>query len=199
MKCSLDSTNFLEEISSLSHSVVFFYLFALISEEGFLVFFFFSFIFISLRLITLQYCSGFCHTLTWISHGFTCVPHPDPPSHLPLDLIPLALPSAHQVQALVSCIQPGLVRLSYLSSLFFGTLHSNGYIFLFLICLLLLFFLNFCKASLDNHFAFLHLTVWWCPCVELSLVLLKEGVCSDQCIVLAKLLAFALLHFVLQG
>ena len=29
-------------------------------------------------------CSGFCHTLKWISHGFTCVPHPDPPSHLPL-------------------------------------------------------------------------------------------------------------------
>ena len=27
-------------------------------------FFFFSFIFISWRLITLQYCSGFCHTLT---------------------------------------------------------------------------------------------------------------------------------------
>ena len=33
---------------------------------------FFLFIFISWRLITLQYCSGFCHTLTWISHGFTC-------------------------------------------------------------------------------------------------------------------------------
>ena len=30
----------------------------------FLFFFFFSFIFISWRLITLQYCSGFCHTLT---------------------------------------------------------------------------------------------------------------------------------------
>ena len=27
---------------------------------------FFSFIFISWRLITLQYCSGFCHTLTCI-------------------------------------------------------------------------------------------------------------------------------------
>ena len=26
--------------------------------------FFFSFIFISWRLITLQYCNGFCHTLT---------------------------------------------------------------------------------------------------------------------------------------
>ena len=42
------------------------------------------FIFLSWRLITSQHCSGFCHTLTWISHGFTCVPHPDPPSHLPL-------------------------------------------------------------------------------------------------------------------
>ena len=56
--------------------------------------FFFSFIFIIWRLITLQFCSGFCHTLTWISHGFTCIPHPDPPSHLPLHRIPLGLPSA---------------------------------------------------------------------------------------------------------
>ena len=41
---------------------------------------YFSFIFISWRLITLQHCSGFCHTLTWISHEFTCIPHPSPPS-----------------------------------------------------------------------------------------------------------------------
>ena len=41
-------------------------------------------------------------------------------------------------------------------------------------------------------------TIWWCPCVESSLVLLEEGVCYDQCILLAKLLTFALLHFVLQ-
>ena len=40
------------------------------------------------------YCSGFCHTLKWISHVFTCVPHPDPPSHIPLHPIPLGLPSA---------------------------------------------------------------------------------------------------------
>ena len=32
------------------------------------LFFFFFFFFISWRLITLQYCSGFCHTLKWISH-----------------------------------------------------------------------------------------------------------------------------------
>ena len=30
------------------------------------------------------------------------------------------------------------------------------------------------------------LTIWWCPCVESSLVLLEEGVCYDQCIFLAK-------------
>ena len=37
MKCSLGISNFLEEISSLSHSVVFLYFFALITEEGFLI------------------------------------------------------------------------------------------------------------------------------------------------------------------
>ena len=31
----------------------------------------------------------FCHTLTWISHGYTCVPHPEPPSHLSPHTIPL--------------------------------------------------------------------------------------------------------------
>ena len=51
-------------------------------------------IFISWRLITLKYCSGFCHTLTWISHGFTCVPHPEPPSHFPPHPIPLGHPIA---------------------------------------------------------------------------------------------------------
>ena len=37
MKCSLGVSNFLEELSSLSHSVVFLYFFALITEEGFLI------------------------------------------------------------------------------------------------------------------------------------------------------------------
>ena len=35
MKCSLGISNFLEEISSLSHSIVFLFFFALITEEGF--------------------------------------------------------------------------------------------------------------------------------------------------------------------
>ena len=37
MKCPLGISNFLEEISSLSHSVVFLYFFALIPKEGFLI------------------------------------------------------------------------------------------------------------------------------------------------------------------
>ena len=78
-----------------------------------LSFFFSPIIFISWRIITLQYCSGFCHTLTWISHGFTCVPHPEtPPTSLPIPslwVIPV-----HQPWALVSCIQTGLVIVSHL-------------------------------------------------------------------------------------
>ena len=37
MKCSLDIFNFLEDISSLSYSIVFPYFFVLITEEGFLI------------------------------------------------------------------------------------------------------------------------------------------------------------------
>ena len=37
MKYSLGISNFLEEISSFSHSIVFLYFFALITEEGFLI------------------------------------------------------------------------------------------------------------------------------------------------------------------
>jgi len=37
MKCSLGISRFLEEISSLSHSIVFLYFFALITEESFLL------------------------------------------------------------------------------------------------------------------------------------------------------------------
>ena len=37
MKCSLGISNFLDEISRLSHSIVFPYFFALITEEGFLI------------------------------------------------------------------------------------------------------------------------------------------------------------------
>jgi len=68
--------------------------------------FLYLFIYFSWRLITLQYCSGFCHTWRWITHGCTCVPHPEPPSHLPPHSIPQGHPSA-----------PALSTLSHASNL----------------------------------------------------------------------------------
>jgi len=59
--------------------------------------FFFNF---NWRLITLQYCDGFCHTFTWISHGCTRVPHPEPPSHLPSHSIPQGHPGASALSTL---------------------------------------------------------------------------------------------------
>ena len=52
------------------------------------------------RLITLQYCSGFCHTwMAWVSHGCTCVPDPEPPL-LPPRPLPQGSPSAPALSAL---------------------------------------------------------------------------------------------------
>ena len=61
---------------------------------------FLKFIYFNWRLIILQYCSGFCHTLTWISHGCMCVSHPEHPSHLPPHPIPLGHPSGPALSTL---------------------------------------------------------------------------------------------------
>ena len=117
--------------------------------------FFFPFIYISWRLIILQYCSGFCHTLIWISHGFTCVPHPEPPSHLPPHSIPLGLPSA-PAPALVSCIKPGLVicfiiafNLSQHQGLFkrVSSSHHVATVYLRLLMFLLAILIPTCNSS----------------------------------------------------
>ena len=79
------------------------------------VIFFFFFIYISWRLITLRYCSVFCRTLTGISHGLTRVPHPDPPpTSLPIPS--LWVFPVHQPRGLVSCIQPGLAISEWIQS-----------------------------------------------------------------------------------
>ena len=88
-------------------------------------FFFFPFIFISWRLITLWYCSGFCHTLTWINRGFTCFPHPDPPP-TSLSIPSLWVFPVHQPRALVSCIQPGLVICFTFDSILVSMLFSQN-------------------------------------------------------------------------
>ena len=81
--------------------------------------FFFWFIYFNQRLINLQYCSGFCHTLRWISHGCTCVPHPEPLSHLPPHPILQGHPSA-----------PALSTLSHASNLdWWSVSHMIIYLF----------------------------------------------------------------------
>ena len=67
---------------------------SLILSKNYIIHFKFFKIYFNLRLITLQYCGVFCHTLTWISHGCTCVPHPEPLSHLRLHPIAQDHPSA---------------------------------------------------------------------------------------------------------
>ena len=93
----------------------------MISRNFFFAFFFFI-------------CSEFCHTLKWNSHGFTCVPHPDPPSHLPLHPLPLGLPNAPGPSAcLMHPTWAGILYIEILS-LFFYKRHYHT--FFFVICLL---------------------------------------------------------------
>ena len=80
--------------SSMNYSSVFHYL----SCHGHS---FFKLINFNWRLVTLQYCGGFGHILTWTSHRCTCCPpRPEPPSHLPLNPIPLGCRSALALSAL---------------------------------------------------------------------------------------------------
>ena len=100
MKCSLGISNFLEEISSLSHSIVFLYFTELIIEEDFLSFL----------------------AILWNS-AFRCL-------YLSFSPLPLA-------------------------SLLFSAI---------------------CKASSDNHFAFLHFFFFIVRSMKSSLGVAKEGV-----------------------
>ena len=61
------------------------------------------------RLITLKYCGCFCHTLTWISHGCTCVPESQSPLPPPSLSYPSGLSQCTGSECPVSCIELGLV------------------------------------------------------------------------------------------
>ena len=56
-----------------------------------------------------------------------------------------------------------------------------------------------CFAANNIVNLILVLTIWWCPCVESSLVLLEESVYYELCIVWQNSVTFSLLHFVPQG
>ena len=71
MNCSLGIYDFLEEISSLSHSVVFLYFFALIAEEGFLIY----------PCYSLELCIQMGISLLFISLLFTAICKASSDSH----------------------------------------------------------------------------------------------------------------------
>ena len=56
----------------------------------------------------------FCHTSTWIYHGRTRVPHPEPPSHLPPPTIPLGHPSAKCLFLITKYTQTNSVHIWFL-------------------------------------------------------------------------------------
>ena len=56
----------------------------------------------------------FCHTLTWIHHECTCVPHPEPSSHLPPHTIPLGHPSAPAPSIQYHALNPDWRLISYM-------------------------------------------------------------------------------------
>ena len=57
-------------------------------------------------VITIFY--SFCHTLTWISHGCTCVPHPEPSLPPPSPTHPSGLSQCTNPENPVLFIKPGL-------------------------------------------------------------------------------------------
>ena len=61
---------------------------------GFPFLFIFCVFFVCFTLFYFTILYWFFHTSTWICHGCTHVPHPEPLSHLPPSIIPLGHPSA---------------------------------------------------------------------------------------------------------
>ena len=130
MKSSLGISDFLEEIFSLSYSIVFLSFFALFT------------LLVSKSCPTLLQLHGWYLTslhcpwdfqariLEWVAISFSKIAH--------------------------------FGRLSYLSLLLFGTLHSDGNIFLFLLCLPLLFFSQlFVRCLQTAIFPFCISFSWW--------------------------------------
>ena len=77
MKYSLGSSNFLEEISSLFHSIIFLYFFALITEEGFLISSFYS------LELCIQMLISFLFSFAFTSLLFTAICKASSDNHLP--------------------------------------------------------------------------------------------------------------------
>ena len=73
-----------------------------------------------------------------------------------------------------------IYKISHLSLLFSGTLHSGGCIFPFLYCSSLLFFTQLFASLLDNHFAFRHFIFFRMVLVNASCTMLWASIHSSS-------------------
>ena len=104
-----------------------FIIFADISHSDFLKLVYFNY-----RLIALQYCGGFCHTSTWISHGCACVSPPWTRLPPPSRPHPSGLSQNTGFECPASCIELALgMYFTYgnihVSMLFYSFLFSSPY------------------------------------------------------------------------
>ena len=119
-------------------------------------------LFLNLLLLLGPYCS-----VLYCAH--LCMKYPLDISNFLKEISSLPL----SIVFLVLCIDH-FSRLSYLSSLFFGTLHSDRCIFPFLFCLFLLFFSQVCVRPPQTtilpflHFFFLGMVLITTSCTRLG-------------------------------
>ena len=150
MKCSPGISNFLEEISSLLHSIIFLYVFALITEEGFLISPYYSLekmkllsrvqLFVTPRIIAYQASPsmGFFRQEYWSG-----LPSFSRGSSRPRD------------QTRVSCIVGRcFCHLNHQGRFSLELCIQMVISFLFSFAFHSLLFSSICKASSDNHLAF---------------------------------------------
>ena len=99
------------------------------------------FFFFFLRIIAFQYCVGFCHTSTRISHRYTYVPslvdappiaHPTPPLWVATGH-QVDLPGSHSKLALAICLPCGNVHASAPSQLIPPSPHGSQFLLLFIL------------------------------------------------------------------
>ena len=84
------------------------------SNDNSLGTFIYLFIFIIIIFCYFTILYWFCHTSTCIHHGYTRVPHPEAPSHLPSHTIPLGHPSAPAPSFLYPASNPDWRFVSYM-------------------------------------------------------------------------------------
>ena len=108
----------------------------------------------------------FCHIFTWISHGCTCVPHPDPPSHLPPHPISQGHPSA-----------PALSTLPHASNLDW---HSISHM---IICMFQCYSLKLSYPQLlpqSPAICFLHLCLFCCLAYRIIVTIILNSIYMHQ-------------------